>query len=315
MFAVFQETPLLCTAVLLACGAFALLLGAYRCRKAGIESRRILLATVLTPFLAAFLSHLLYCLVDIESALYGHSAGYLLAFWARGGMLYGGIAGAVLALWAVGGREAGALFDAYAPSGAWMIAAIRICDGLLGQGYGEYAMEETFFCRFPFMVFDPYYETWAWAVFLLEAAVALTLFLCVLLQKSAWPGDRALWMVGLYACAQIELESLRRDEYLRWGFVRVEQLISAVVVLAVLVCYAHRTRGWAVRSKALCLTLFLCMAGLCVLLEFAVEGKISFLRFLNAGGCYAVMAAACLLMGGCVFRMRRLGTEKAVREG
>lgn len=314
MFAIFQETPLRCTAVLLICGMFALLLGAYRCRKADIGMHKIMLATVLVPFMALFFSHFLYCLVDIESALYGHSIGYLFAFWEQGGMLYGGIIGAGLALWAVGGRGAGVLFEAYAPSGAWMIAAIRICEGLMGQGYGEYAMEETLFCRFPFMVFDPYYETWAWAVFLLEAAVALVLFLCVLFQKSDWPGDGALWMIGLYASVQIVLESLRRDEYLRWGFVRIEELFSAVAILAVLLCYARRTRGRHKRSKAHCFVVFACMTALCILLEFAVEGKITFLQFLDVGGCYAVMAAACLMMGVCVLWMRRLGDVKAIKE-
>lgn len=309
MFAIGQENPLGCALLLLAGGALALMLGALRCRRAGIPPRRIALATALLALLTPVGSHLLYCLVDLESALYGHSVGYLLAFWQPGGMLYGGMAGAALALCLAGGRQRARLFEGYAPSAAWMAAVYRVGEGLMGQGYGEYAMEETALCRFPFMMYDVYYEAWAWALFVAEALVALLLFAALLKRRPAFEGDGALWFAGLYASAQIVLESLRRDEFLRWGFVRVEELASAVVLLLVLLCYALRTRGQRRRAKALCFALFACLVTLVVLLEFATEGRVPFLLFLDVGGCYGAMACACALLAGCVLWMRRLSLD------
>lgn len=167
-------------------------------------------------------------------------------------------------------------------------------------------MDGSILCRFPFMVYDPYYEAWGWALFVLEALIALVLFAVLLRKKTAWNGDGALLLLGLYASAQIVLESLRRDEFLRWGFVRVEEVASAVIVLAVLVAYCVKSGRGRRLSKAVCFGVFGAMTVLCVLLEFATEGRIPFLTFLDVNGCYLMMAGACAVMGGCVLGMRRL---------
>lgn len=306
MFAIGVENRLLCAIALLAGAAPALALGWLRCGRAGVSWRKRALATALLPPFAAFFSHLLYCLVDVEYTIYSYSIGYLFAFWEKGYMFYGGMLGAMLALLAVGGADRLTMLEQYAPSAAWMIAAARVAEGFLGQGYGEYWYGGPFLRRFPFMVYDPYYEEWAWALFMLEALVALALFWLLLKRKATWQGDGALMLLGLYASAQIVLESLRRDEFLRWGFVRVEEVASAAVVLAVLVCYCLRARGGKALWKAACFGLYALMAVLCVLLEFATEGRIPFLAFLDVDACYMAMAGACALMGGCVLWMRRL---------
>lgn len=317
MFVIGQENPTLFWLVMLAGGAFALGLGWYRCARAGIGPRRTLPATLLLPLLATFFSHLLYCAVTIDDTLYTHPLGYLFAFWEPGHMLYGGMLGAALALCLAGGKDRLRMLDGYAPSAALMIAAARVCEGLIGQGYGEYWYEDaTALCRFPWMVYDPYYEAWAWALFMLEAVVALLLFAALLRKRRTWPGDGALLLLGLYASAQIVLESLRRDEYLRWGFVRVEEAVSAALVLAVLACYALKKPGGRRAAKAACFGVCASMIVLCLLLEFATEGRIPFLTFLDVNGCYAVMAGACAVMGGCVLWMRRLcDASHAIKNG
>jgi prolipoprotein diacylglyceryltransferase len=307
MFAIGVENQLLCGITLLVGAAFALGLGWVRLAKAKIDRKKIVLATALLPLLAAFFSHLLYCLADVEYTIYTYSFGYLFAFWERGTMLYGGILGVFLGLLLIGGQDRLKMLEQYAPSAAWMIAAARIGEGFLGQGYGEYWEGEAFFFhRFPFMVYDPYYEAWGWALFVLEALIALALFAFLLKKRAAWQGDGALLLLGLYASAQIVLESLRRDEFLRWGFVRVEQVTSAIAVFAVLVCYclkAGRGRGL---FKALCFASYGVLIVFCLLLEFALEGRVPFLMFLDTSACYVAMAGASALLGGMVLWMRRL---------
>jgi len=313
MFAIGTEN-LAAFAVTMAVGAvLALALGWFRCKKAGITPKRILLATVLLPLFTAFFAHLLYCMVDLENTLYSYSFWHLFMFWQPGYMVYGGMLGVVLALVVAGGKERMNLLEQFAPSLALMIIAARLSEGMMGQGYGEYWFEEeTFFCRFPFMVYDPEYEGWAWALFVLEALVALVLLVILLAKKKTWAGDGMLLLFGLYAAAQIVLESLRRDEFLRWGFVRVEEVFSGVVILAVLICYCIKAGKGKMVQKSLCFTLFLVMAVLCLLLEFATEGRIPFLLFLDVEQCYAVMAGACAVIAACVLWMRSMGISNAI---
>ena len=306
MFAIGLENQLYYGITILGGSAFALGLGWYRCSKEKIAQSKILLATVLLPLFTAFFSHLFFCLVDVEYTLYSYSFGYFFAFWEKGYMLYGGMFGAVLGLFLIGGKDGLKMLEQYAPSGAWMIAAARIGEGFLGQGYGEYWMDESFFCRFPFLVYDPYYEAWGWALFVLEALIALTVFAFLLKKKKSWAGDGALLLLGLYASAQIVLESLRRDEFLRWGFVRVEEVLSAVLVLAVLLCYCLKSAKGKQLSKTLCFGLSVIMLVFCLLLEFATEGRIPFLMFLDVSACYTAMVGACAVLAGCVLWMRRL---------
>jgi phosphatidylglycerol---prolipoprotein diacylglyceryl transferase len=314
MFAIGLENQLYYGITLLTGSLLALGIGWHRCVKAKIATRKIVLATVLLPVFVAFFSHLLYCLVDLEYTIYSYSFGYLFAFWENGYMLYGGMLGAVLALLMIGGKDTLKLLEQVAPSGALMIAVARIGEGFLGQGYGEYWTGESVFRRFPFMVYDPYYEEWGWALFILEALIALILFIYLLQIKMTWQGDGALLLFGLYASAQIVLESLRRDEYLRWGFVRVEEVASAVLVLVVLVCYCWKAGKGKGLSKALCFSLYIVMTVFCLLLEFATEGRIPFLTFMDVDACYAAMAVACVLLGASVLWMRHIGNASCGAE-
>ena len=310
IFEIGVPNPLLTTITLLAGAAIALLIGWLRGQKAGYSPKHLALCTLLLPLFTAFCSHLCYCLVSIPDVLYSYPASFWFTFWQNGQMFYGGILGALIALWLIGGRQCLRLMDAYAPSMALMIAFARIAEGFSGQGYGEYWYEEsTAFCRFPFMVYDPYYESWGWALFMAGAVIAAVLFILLMRRKAAFPGDQTLTLLGLYAAAQIVLESLRRDEFLRWGFVRVEELLSAVVILVVLILYwVHSGKGRAV-AKSVVVAVFVAMVVFCLLLEFATEGRIPFL-LLEVWQCYALMAAACVVDAICVLRMRRMAIRQ-----
>ncbi len=307
MFLIYEEQPLPFVMTVAAGLLMALGLGWYRCRRGGASRSRAVLAMVLTPLLGFVFAHLGYCLARWEYVLTDKSAGYWFAFWEKGYMLYGGMAGCLLALLAIGGKRGFAkLADAFAPSGALMIAAARIAEGFAGQGYGEYVEAESALCRFPLMMYDAEMELWAWAIVSLEAVLALALMVALLVKRPTRPGDGALLLVGLYAAAQIVLESLRRDDFLRWGFVRCAELISAIALAAVLLCYCVRAPKGRLVSKALCWSLYAGMIGLCLLLEFAVDGKVSFFG-LDENGCYVCMAAACAALAGAVLWMRSLG--------
>jgi len=301
-FEIGVQNPLMSLATLLAGAALSLWLGWARGCRAGISAKKLARATALLPLLTALCAHLGYCLVSIPAVFDN---------WQPGVLFYGGMLGAVLALRLAGRRDYAKLLESHAPSMALMLAFARVAEGFAGQGYGEYWYgESTLLCRFPFMTYDPYYEQWGWALFMAEAAVAVILLIVLLSKKPAFDGDGMLLLFGLYASAQVVLESLRRDEFLRWGFVRVEELLSAVAILVVLILYWLRTGRFKAAYKAILMAVFVGMVVMCLLLEFATEGRIPFLVALDVWHCYAAMAACCVINAVCVLSMRRTAISR-----
>lgn len=264
-------------------------------------------------FLGFFCAHLGYGLVRIEYALYDRSILWLFQFWSGGYMLYGGMLGVALAaLIAAKSTRVStlSLMDAIAPAGALLIALCRLAEGLSGAFFGDYVEEGTLWARFPFAVYDSYYEGWSIAVFMAAAAVALILMVILLVKKPAFPGDSTLLLLGLYAAAQVVLESMRFDDFLRWGFIRSSQVFSAIALAFVLGCYCHKSGGQFLKKRIAVWAGFAVCAALVLVLEFAVDGKIEFLSFLTPAACHTIMAVICVIFALCVCSMRRISLHK-----
>ena len=164
----------------------------------------------------------------------------------------------------------------------------------------------SFFGHFPFAVTDSYYGYASWAVFLPVAVflLAALLFLCrIPMEKS---GNRAVFSLSLYAAVRILYESLRQDDIPKWGFVRVNQILSAVILLLlVLYCWRKAEKGLPAS-----LAMLLGGAALAGAMEFALEKKISFLEWMPMDVCYLLTGAGCILMFLAVNRLRKRGMEK-----
>lgn len=297
-----------------AAAALALLLAGAQARRAGLKPGTLSWFALLAIPLAVLMARAAYCLICYDWFLQ-KGVGYFFRLTDGGFVLYGALAGGLVAalLTARMTRQApGAVMDALAAPAALMIALCRLAEGLVGQGYGRYIadwfdpesgmsvfhpQDTSLFERFPFAVQDMY-EEWSWAVFVLEAVIALLLCVVLLRARRRAPGGRALLFLLLYAAAQALCEGLREDAVLRWGFVRVSQIISAVVVAAVLlVCCVRLPQRRAHRglmAGAWCGTL--CGMLLVIAMEFAVEKKIVFLEFLPMDVCYLITALAGVLM-------------------
>ena len=89
---------------------------------------------------------------------------------------------------------------------------------------------------FPLAVCNEW-EEWNYALFLLEGLAAVVIFLILIASRAGKrrDGDQARVFLTLYASAQIVLEAMRRDSFLRWLFVRPSQLVSAMVLLGLIV--------------------------------------------------------------------------------
>ena len=237
-------------------------------------------------------------------------------FWdfsSGGFMLYGAVGGVALAAWLAArftGESAGKLLDAVAAPGMALVAVFRFSEGIIGMGYGR-PMEEWFdpwgeysyfpmedpepLLRFPFGIPD-YYGDYHFSIFLLEGLAAAVFVFLLLRKKGNMPGSVFLLAVMLYAAAQTTLESLRVDHVMKWGFVRISQLISGVLAAGCLLLCAVRRKQQGGKMPFVVWIGFAACVGVILAMEFAAEKKILFLQWMRMDLCYFVMALASLAM-------------------
>lgn len=278
--------------LLLTAGAFRALLG-----KRHGAGKLCVLSAVFGLVFGALLSKLVYYLTQLDFMI---AMGWLesltdtedpAAFSYYGGVL-GVLLGVVLAAKLLHHKPV-EILNRFAPAGLLMAAIARFAEYWLeGVGLGEYVEEESALCFFPAAV--PFtgdgWTEWYIAVFILEGLATLIIgivSLCCLKR------DRFIRSLFYLCLPQILLENLRSDG-IRWLFVRVEQLFCMIALLAVLVIYGIKAEGkhkrWMPAITALC------CAGLFVAMEFAMEGKISFLEWMDVPMCFIGMGIGCVAL-------------------
>lgn len=304
---------------LAAAAVIALLLAARSFRKGALRPGSLSWFAVLALPLALLGARLVYCLATLDWVMQ-EGFGFFFQFTRGGYMLYGALLGGALALWMtarITGESFARMADHLAVPVMVMILLGRLAEGLVGQGYGwcveDWFMEDSgmslfvledpsFFYSLPFAVPDMY-ENYNWAVFIFEALMAGVIALILCRTKVQRAGGRAVLMVLLYASIQVLCESLRQDAVLRWGFVRINQVVGAVLIagiLALCFCLARpRKVGQLIGAIiGMIVSMLVVMA-----MEFALEKKISAIEFVPMDVCYAVMALACI---GLIFSVRPL---------
>ena len=246
-------------------------------RRKGLRSSTGPMFFVLALVLGIFLARLFYCLARFEYVFYEMGFSYLFAFDQFGYTLVGAMTGCLLAglLTArVTHQRAAAVLDAAVPGGALTLALARLAEGLTQQGIGALVENERL-QFFPLSV-QTAYGDWVYAVYMLEfaAALALTVITWRFLMKKDHPSGNITYLfLLLFGASQVLLESLRQDEYLRWGFVRVVQLFSMGLLLAGALYFltkSHKDGGKRlfILARGACILLGI---GVCIAVEFALD--------------------------------------------
>lgn len=240
-------------------------------KKAGLSqklSERFVIGAIL---LGLLLARLFYVLIRLPFFM-TRPDGLAFRFWQGGYTLWGALAGFVLAAAitaAKSGVKPAVILDAAAPAGLLMLALGRFCEGLSGQGFGEEAITRLQF--FPLATLNEWGE-WRYAVFMLEGAAALV-FLGIVLSRKNWQAGSRFSLSLVLVCAfQILFESLREDEFLRWGFVRVGQLMAVLVLFYLLIhaLFIKKETAWQA-PRHFAVTLFLFFTIILIALEFALD--------------------------------------------
>lgn len=304
----------LALAVLLALPLFA-----SQVRKRGLKSETVPTFAFLGIAFGLIGARLMYLLLRLS---WWMEKGWMTFFAFRDGgfMMIGALLGALLAAavtakWTK--QRFGAILDAAAAPLVLVLGLSRLAENLVGQGYGwavgdwfsvdafdpeEYTgmslfhlEDASFFERYPFAVADPFYGQFCWAVAVPGGLVLLGIAWHLGRLSEQRTGETAQLGIAMVLAATLLYESLRQDAVLRWGFVRMTQVLGALGLglLLGLAQYRAGRKGW--RAAADWAKLLGCL-GLIAAMEFALEKKIMFLEWMPMDCCYAVMALACVLV-------------------
>ena len=221
--------------------------------------------------LALLCARLIYCLARIGYIVDLYGIGFIVRFWEGGYSLWGAAFGCVLAGLITAkrtGLKAKVILDAAVPALLAALALCRFAEYCSGQGIGL-PVENSAMQFFPLSVQNEYGE-WYFAIFIAEGLTALiTLWLSVRLFHE----DRALKAVIIIAATQIVWESMRRDMFLRWGFVRVTQLMAVLVLFAIMLmlCIGRIRAGEKPVYTMIGISAFALLTGICIVMEFAMD--------------------------------------------
>ena len=198
--------------------------------------------------------------------------------------------GILLAARVTGYRPAASLTDRFALPGALLIAGFRIAEVELGTlGTGRFIENPSFLIP---VVYNQYGEGHV-AVFVWEAVAAVIIGLLSLRIRDEQPGLRFEITVFRLCACQVLLENMRRRA-MSWGFVKVEQLLCAVIMMALtlIACARHEKKQGASRFLP-AVYLFVCI-GAIVGIEFLRQRSPS--QFMGMYGGYMMMAVVLCAM-------------------
>ena len=264
-------------------------------RRIGLDaSLSLCLAVIPCAVVGARLFYLLTNFQYIQIDLGYQLGSFLLKFWEGGYTLYGAVLGGMAGAWLYGRATRKAipvLLDLLAPGAALALALARLGEAFTGQGLGKIVDAEALHF-FPLAVTDMWGD-WCMPVFFYEALAAAVIAVIAwrLTRKGGPAAEVAIILLGL---TQVLLESWRMDEFIRFGFVRFNQIVSAVLMAAVLalrIIRAVRARGWSA-WQIVRIILFLAGIGIIIAIEFALDKSTIDNRLL-----YVVMAGTLAVMG------------------
>lgn len=191
--------------------------------------------------------------------------------------------------------------DAFAPFGALLTALFRFGEVAMGSyGCGAALPDGSPFAFFPFAIRIEVaggYSYWGWAVCVLSGVLALAwAYIAFKRLPEGRTGLRFSMTLFFLAMPQILCESMRKRGMF-WLFVHVEQVLCALVLLVVMICWIVTARGNMPGMKRwLPLIGYAVCVGLVVADEFAIDGKLFDIAPVY---CYLFMVLVLIAISAC----------------
>ena len=249
-------------------------------------------------------SHWLFCALRWGYIIndLSETPAFLLTFWKGGYTMYGAILGGLLGAFIfarVRKLSVPAMMDAMLPGAALLVAMGRFGEHFTLQGRGTYVVNEAL-SMIPFVTRNEWGEAQVpvYVYEALAAAAALIVMLIMLRRGNAASGHAAETGLVIISAAQVMLDSWRGDELIRFGFVRLNMICAAVMLLVLMilrVLRAIKTDGKASTWTTLRVVLLFLGAGAVLVVEFGLDGKMGIMT--DNTLLYAIQTAAVILMG------------------
>ena len=205
-----------------------------------------------------------------------------------------------------------------APAVFLLVAGLRFGESFTEMGIGKVVQKEEIAKALPFLFSQESFGVlteYRLKVWLCEGIVDLLLcgaLCCRLLSNhrkgEATRGETALLFAMLYGATQLLLESLRDDQHMTLLFVKVEQLGAALLCLMALGILLRRVNDV---SRLLYWVLAILAIGGAVLVEFSLDGRVTFGRPTHLRDWLILLGMSGVLFALPCLLMKRLHREKS----
>lgn len=270
---------------------FACIYAAYRRR---MDYRRLLLVSPFALFFGFVFARVFY--VAFNSALY-LDLQEKLTFTDGGYSLLGamfGAAAAITVFFLLRGEKHLILpaLDAASLGGALGIAIGRWGNFLNEECFGDFVQTPAL-QRFPFAVYISSYDDYCMALFFFESLLCLLLFVALFSLSGkvlSRPGAMLFLFLSWYCGGRVIIESMRQDS-MYIGFVRVSQVMAALMLIALfVVIVVRKARLFGFQAIDLCAGVFFTA---CICCGFWAE---FYMGSDSRTGNLLILAVACVLM-------------------
>lgn len=299
----------LCAAVgMLALFAAMLLLA----KKRNVQPVSICVLTLAGTVLGIAFARLLYCLVNLSDFTDAYENLWLTLRFFDGGLslsgLLVGLLLAVLLTAAITGEKSAELLDILCVPMGLLLCALYLGQQDTGLGIGKIVEEGRMTEIFPWLFLCERMGVnveYRMLVYLYQAilscliAVAMLLVYLAAQKKAGFRSGETGWLsLALYGAAMVVLESLRDDGHMQMIFLRIGQVVAALLpIIAILLLSSRLNRMLGKvsgRSVFSWLAILVFVAGI-VVLEFALDGRLP-VTGLTTGHFYLLMILICLLV-------------------
>lgn len=232
-----------------------------------------------------------------------YTAGYL-------GLILGTALCAILC-----GTRSLTLLDRAAPWSCLAMALARFAQRwLMETGAGKGIDTDSFLAKIPFLILTDEWGEALLAVFVLETVCALLAMICSFrfrIKHCCQPGACFCLTAAVLLLPQILLEQFRSGHFMSWRLLRLEQVVIAVAILALLavLCFRYQKQsGASVPAAWYPVPCFLLLLGVIAAMQFIMDGKLFELPVSVVWVLYVLSVA--VLIATAVFAVRRLYSRR-----
>lgn len=288
-------------------------------RKRKIQPASVCVLAICGMVCGIVFARLFYCLINLSEFVEAYENPLLMLRFFDGGLsvagLLCGLLVAVPLAAAVCKEKCAELADLlFVPMGL-LFAFVYLGQQDTGLGIGKIVEEGSLTAAMPWLFLSERMGInveYRMLVYLYQAALCLLMALVMLPLYLVWQkkdgfraGETAMVSLSLYGAAMVVLESLRDDGHMLIIFLRIGQVVAALLPMVSLIVLTSRCRRLLGKANASYVLAWVCVilyiAGIAIL-EFALDGRLAMVEA-TAGQYYAVMAALSALMAVLVFLM------------